>query len=132
MAYDLEREDWRTFRVDRVSEPFATGARFAPRPLPMDAQAFVRKGLRGGDTYPVDVTFAAGAAELPQWLREEGHELTEAGGGVRVRFESGEPPTWLAVRLALTGPAFTVHSPEALSQAAAALGARLSAAPGTP
>ncbi|MEE1739078.1 transcriptional regulator [Streptomyces sp. BE147] len=34
VAYDLQREDWRTFRVDRVSEPFATGARFVPRPLP--------------------------------------------------------------------------------------------------
>jgi len=31
VAYDLDREDFRTFRVDRVSEPFATGARFAPR-----------------------------------------------------------------------------------------------------
>ncbi|MFD9422403.1 MULTISPECIES: YafY family protein [unclassified Streptomyces] len=34
VAYDLLREDWRTFRVDRVSEPFATGARFTARPLP--------------------------------------------------------------------------------------------------
>ncbi len=40
VAYDLDRDDWRTFRVDRVSEPFATGARFAPRELPT--------GERGG------------------------------------------------------------------------------------
>ncbi|WP_307668194.1 YafY family protein [Streptomyces sp. V2I9] len=36
VAYDLGREDWRTFRVDRVGEPYATGARFTPRPLPVD------------------------------------------------------------------------------------------------
>lgn len=30
VAYDLDRADWRTFRVDRVSDPFATGARFTP------------------------------------------------------------------------------------------------------
>ncbi|KOU01451.1 helix-turn-helix transcriptional regulator [Streptomyces californicus] len=36
VAYDLGREDWRTFRVDRVDEPYATGARFAPRPLPVE------------------------------------------------------------------------------------------------
>ncbi|XQE88158.1 helix-turn-helix transcriptional regulator [Streptomyces microflavus] len=36
VAYDLLRADWRTFRVDRVSEPFATGARFTPRPLPVE------------------------------------------------------------------------------------------------
>ncbi|WP_411106773.1 helix-turn-helix transcriptional regulator [Streptomyces sp. cmx-4-9] len=131
MAYDLEREDWRTFRVDRVSDPFATGARFAPRELPMDAREFVGRGLRGGESYPVDVTFAAQAAELPQWLHSEGHETAPAPGGVRVRFRTAEPPQWLAARLALTGQVFTVHGPAALAEAAAALGARLSAAAGT-
>lgn len=69
VAYDLEREDWRTFRVDRVSEPFATGARFAARALPMEAEEFVRRGLRGGETYRVEVTFAAPVDALPGWLR---------------------------------------------------------------
>lgn len=84
VAYDLERGDWRTFRVDRVAEAFATGARFAPRELPMEAEEFVRRGLRGGETYAVEVTFAAGPAELPQWLREaavEGDGGTGAVGG---------------------------------------------------
>lgn len=59
VAYDLERDDWRTFRVDRVSDPFATGARFAPRALPVEAAEFVRRGLRGEQTYAVEVTFDA-------------------------------------------------------------------------
>ncbi|MFG3428334.1 helix-turn-helix transcriptional regulator [Streptomyces californicus] len=52
VAYDLGREDWRTFRVDRVGEPYATGARFAPRPLPVegppDAPATGPDGARDG------------------------------------------------------------------------------------
>ncbi|MFE7059630.1 helix-turn-helix transcriptional regulator [Streptomyces californicus] len=52
VAYDLGREDWRTFRVDRVDEPYATGARFAPRPLPVegppDAPAAGPDGARDG------------------------------------------------------------------------------------
>ncbi|MFE9457609.1 helix-turn-helix transcriptional regulator [Streptomyces californicus] len=52
VAYDLGREDWRTFRVDRVGEPYATGARFAPRPLPVeggpDAPATGSDGVRDG------------------------------------------------------------------------------------
>ncbi|MCC0580600.1 helix-turn-helix transcriptional regulator [Streptomyces californicus] len=52
VAYDLGREDWRTFRVDRVGEPYATGARFAPRPLPVegppDAPAAGPDGARDG------------------------------------------------------------------------------------
>lgn len=129
VAYDLEREDWRTFRVDRVSEPFATGARFAPRELPMDAVAFVERGLRGGEAYRVELGFAATVDALPGWLR--GDAAPEPGGGCRVRFETGEAPGWLAARLALTGLPFTVHAPAALAESARTLGARLAAAAGS-
>ncbi|MFD6879174.1 MULTISPECIES: helix-turn-helix transcriptional regulator [unclassified Streptomyces] len=127
VAFDLEREDWRTFRVDRVSEPFATGARFAPRELPMEAAEFVRRGLRGGERYGVDVSFAVAPEELPGWLREAAR--AEAGGA-RVRFESAETPEWLAARLALTGLPFTVLAPEFLSAAARTLAGRLTGAAG--
>ncbi|MFV0284955.1 MAG: helix-turn-helix transcriptional regulator [Demequina sp.] len=33
VGWDLEREDWRTFRLDRMGELTATGAHFSPRPL---------------------------------------------------------------------------------------------------
>lgn len=47
VAYDLGREAWRTFRVDRVSEPFATGARFTPRELPTgDAAEFLTGSIQ--------------------------------------------------------------------------------------
>ncbi|MGW7439502.1 helix-turn-helix transcriptional regulator [Streptomyces sp. NPDC054849] len=132
VAYDLEREDWRTFRVDRVDEAFATGARFAPRALPMDAEDFVRRGLRGGEqqTYLVEATFAVGPAELPEWLRS----VALPGGGTEtsVRFESRDTPEWLVARLALTGLPFTVRGPASLRAAAGALAARLTSAAATP
>src|SRR5882762_3180096 len=34
VAWDLRREDWRTFRVDRLAEPASTGVRAASRRLP--------------------------------------------------------------------------------------------------
>ncbi|MEV0684381.1 WYL domain-containing protein [Nocardia sp. NPDC050378] len=34
LAWDLERDDWRVFRVDRMVAPVPTGARFPPRVLP--------------------------------------------------------------------------------------------------
>src|SRR5215218_2209561 len=34
VAWDVERDDWRTFRVDRVTPRIPTGPRFAPRALP--------------------------------------------------------------------------------------------------
>ncbi|MFG2713979.1 helix-turn-helix transcriptional regulator [Streptomyces goshikiensis] len=126
VAYDLEREDWRTFRVDRVAEAFATGARFTPRALPMDAAAMVARALRGGQAYEVDLAFAGVTAEeLPAWLR--GGAVAEEGG-CRVRFPSGDSPEWLVARVALTGLPFTVRGPDFLVAAAAALAARLTTA----
>ena len=47
MAYDLDRHDWRSFRLDRLTEPRGTGARFRTRELPTaDAAEFVRAGVR--------------------------------------------------------------------------------------
>ena len=34
VAWDRRREDWRTFRIDRLTRPAATGVRFTPRELP--------------------------------------------------------------------------------------------------
>ncbi|MFI9160161.1 helix-turn-helix transcriptional regulator [Kitasatospora aureofaciens] len=46
VAYDLDRGDWRTFRLDRLTAAEGTGARFAPRTLPAaDVAEYVREGL---------------------------------------------------------------------------------------
>jgi predicted DNA-binding transcriptional regulator YafY len=36
VAFDLERDDWRTFRADRMAGPGVSGHRFTLRPLPAD------------------------------------------------------------------------------------------------
>jgi predicted DNA-binding transcriptional regulator YafY len=36
VAFDVERDDWRTFRIDRIGEPRSVGHRFTARPLPAD------------------------------------------------------------------------------------------------
>jgi predicted DNA-binding transcriptional regulator YafY len=46
VAYDVERHDWRSFRLDRLEDPINTKRRFNARPLPSgDAAAFVRAGI---------------------------------------------------------------------------------------
>src|SRR5437764_124409 len=46
VAWDRERGDWRTFRVDRLTKPVSTGVRFAPRKLPTkDAAAYVERSI---------------------------------------------------------------------------------------
>lgn len=46
-AWDLDRSDWRTFRLDRMHEARATTFRFTRRPTP-DVEAYVRESLSVG------------------------------------------------------------------------------------
>lgn len=46
VAWDCERDDWRSFRLDRLERPAAAGSRFTARELPGgDAAAFVAESL---------------------------------------------------------------------------------------
>ncbi|WP_455432018.1 helix-turn-helix transcriptional regulator [Streptomyces smyrnaeus] len=50
VAWDLDREDWRTFRADRLSPRVPTGPRFTPREVPGgDVAAFVAGRFQGSD-----------------------------------------------------------------------------------
>ncbi len=56
VAWDLDREDWRTFRADRITPRTPTGPRFTPREVPGgDVAAFVAgrfRGSEGTDDWP--------------------------------------------------------------------------------
>ncbi|WP_405582734.1 helix-turn-helix transcriptional regulator [Streptomyces sp. NBC_01092] len=55
LAWDLDRADWRIFRVDRVRPCTPTGPRFTPRELPGgDVAAFITGRFRGSDGTTTD------------------------------------------------------------------------------
>lgn len=45
VAWDQDREDWRTFRVDRVQQVAAVGSQFVPRKFPGDIVAYVSQSI---------------------------------------------------------------------------------------
>ena len=50
VAWDLERDDWRIFRADRITPRIPTGPRFAPREVPGgDVRGFVAARFKGSD-----------------------------------------------------------------------------------
>ncbi|MGC9494847.1 helix-turn-helix transcriptional regulator [Streptomyces sp. WG7] len=134
VAYDLDRDDWRTFRVDRVSEPLATGARFTPRELPTGSAAeYLRRSMqRRGDSYEIVVAFDAPpqavAARLPQWLGAP--EAADGGASCVLRATVSDSVEWMAVRLAMLGVDFRVREPAELVECVRALGTRLVRAAG--
>jgi predicted DNA-binding transcriptional regulator YafY len=50
VAWDLDRDDWRIFRADRIAPRTPTGPRFTPRPLPAaSVREFVSARFKGAD-----------------------------------------------------------------------------------
>ena len=53
IAWDLDRDDWRTFRADRITPRVPTGPRFTRRELPGgEVAAFVRTRFQGAEAWP--------------------------------------------------------------------------------
>lgn len=130
VAYDLGREDWRTFRVDRVSEPFPTGARFTPRELPAeDAAAYMARSMaRAQPELDLDVSFEAPVDFVTGRLPSHLAPVATGGTSCRLRTRTTDSTEWLAVRLALVDAPFTIHGPESLRTFVADLSTRLGAA----
>jgi predicted DNA-binding transcriptional regulator YafY len=131
VAYDLERDDWRTFRVDRMAPRTPTGPRFAPRELPApDVAAFIAQRF-SRPTAPVEgeAVLHARAQDVAPWIGERGtvEELPddELDGGARCRLVMGSWSwTGLASQLALFEVPFEVVGPVELRAAAATLAER--------
>ncbi|MEV7774392.1 YafY family protein [Kitasatospora sp. NPDC086791] len=122
VGYDLDRTDWRLFRVDRLSEPFATGARFTPRPLPAeDAAAYVASKLRrpspGGTAVVTVVATVHAPAELVRQRFHPGDSEIEPVGEHSCRLRSrSDSLDWTAMRLLSLDRAFEVHEPPQLRE----------------
>jgi predicted DNA-binding transcriptional regulator YafY len=135
VGWDVDRDDWRTYRIDRLTPQTPTGPRFAPREPPGgDLAAYVAEGV-GTATwrYRATVTVHASAASvrgrLPSAVR------VTADGPRRSRVEVGSDDAQaLASYLGLIGADFTVDPDECpdLAQALRALAARYARAVSRP
>lgn len=119
VAYDRDRLDWRSFRVDRITDPQPSGARVRPRELPAaDAVAFVQAGIRRmSHTHDVRVHIAA---EVDRVTAVAGHwaSVTATDGGCVMEM-SVDQLGWPLMILGEVGAEFQVESPPALIEAVA-------------
>ena len=131
VAYDLDRHDWRSFRLDRLTGPGGTGARFRTRELPTtDAAEFVRAGLtRWRSVHDVEVLVHAPLdsvqAQIGRWAEVEPRD--EASCVIRMSVDSLD---WPLLALGSLGAEFTVQAPPELAERAREWSARFARATG--
>jgi predicted DNA-binding transcriptional regulator YafY len=127
VGWDRRREDWRTFRVDRVARPAAMGTRFTPRELPVkDAAAYVQQSIKGAwSRYEARVTVHASAeavaARVP-WVAGALEPIDDESCEYRTADDDVE---WLALRIAMLGADVDVDGPPELIEQMQRLSDRL-------
>jgi len=115
VAWDADRDAWRTFRVDRIEPRSPAGPRFTPRTLPPDRE-IAAEVARGADEatwqYRARVIVHAPAAYVRNRLPIPVE--VESLGADSCAFEPGsDHPEMLALYLGMLGADFTVvDSPE--------------------
>jgi predicted DNA-binding transcriptional regulator YafY len=127
VAWDLDRDDWRTFRVDRIRSVEVDRRRFTPRPIPGgDLGAYVSEAV-SVSPYPfcarviLHAPIETIALRIPPTVGK-----LEAIDAERCRLQSGGPGLEsLALHIGMLGVDFEVEDPPELVDYLDALGKRL-------
>lgn len=124
VARDLDRDDWRTFRVDRLTDPQLTGHRFTRATEP-DAAAMVAEGVAVlGHPVQAEVELRVDLAHAAEVIPPTVGTLEPMPGGTLLRIGGGDLD-WIARYLASLPFEFEAREPPELRVVLRALGRRL-------
>ena len=132
IAWDLDADDWRTFRLDRLRPRIPTGPAFTPRELPAkDAATYLAARSKGSaceDRWPCvgEVILRLPAREVEPFIGDGTLEEIDAES-CRITVGSW---SWIGViaSVARFDAPFEVVGPEALREAAGVLAGRIAGA----
>ncbi|WTW93052.1 YafY family transcriptional regulator [Streptomycetaceae bacterium NBC_01309] len=112
VAWDTQRDDWRIFRVDRVSPRSPTGPRFTPRDLPAeDIAEYVSACVAAAPWRTrVRVTVKAPAAEIAARVPGFAGSVEPLDDETCVFSTGADNPETLAIWLGMLGADFTVEN----------------------
>jgi predicted DNA-binding transcriptional regulator YafY len=131
LAYDVGRDDWRTFRVDRIEPKPPAGPRFTPRELPDDAAAYVAKGVTSrAYRFQARVVLHASAETITERVWSGLGTVSALGDG-RCELVTGfEALETLAMAVGMLGVEFEVGEPPELAEHLKLVAGRLNRAAG--
>lgn len=128
VARDVDRDDWRTFRVDRISAPRADGGRFVPRDPP-DAASFVATAITTAPyRFRARVLVRAPAPDIAERMPPTVGMLEVIDDTTCLLTAGADVLDAIAFQLAMLGAEFTVLEPPELIDHVRTLAGRLSRA----
>jgi predicted DNA-binding transcriptional regulator YafY len=130
VAWDVRREDWRTFRVDRLTPRIPTGPRFTPREPPdPDVAAYTSWSVStGAYRYQARFTLHAPIEVAAQRVPPTSGYLEAIDDHTCLLRAGSNSLEGLALHVGLTGFGFVVHEPPELVELVRVLGRRFTGA----
>jgi predicted DNA-binding transcriptional regulator YafY len=130
VAWDRHRNDWRTFRLDRIAKPESTGVRFVSRTLPAtDAAAYLEQSITGApNRFEAIVTLQIAADQIASRVPAHWGAIEPIDAHSSTYRTGDDDLRWLAWRIAMLGVDFVVHEPPELIEHLQVLAARLTRA----
>ncbi|MFI6320524.1 helix-turn-helix transcriptional regulator [Nonomuraea sp. NPDC050556] len=112
VGWDLDRADWRIFRLDRLTGPSTTGTRFRPRDLP-DAAAFVESRFGSRATrWSIILRMRAPAPSVERVVAVTGGRVAPVDAETCDLHLDVDDFDWPTLVLAAVGADFEVLQPE--------------------
>lgn len=123
VAFDHDRDDWRTFRLDRVDQ-LVVGEVFSPRHLPALTAAEHVRSVRSAPRYEVVVEVAAPAAHVAGRLGIPGEDVQPVDHTSCTATLTVDSAEWLITRMLTLDADWSVQGPDPIRQRCSALLAR--------
>ncbi|MFS0894688.1 helix-turn-helix transcriptional regulator [Microbacterium sp. 179-I 3D3 NHS] len=130
LAFDLDRDGWRTFRVDRITPRMPTGRRFTPRELPSEGVAdHVDRGVASAPwEYRARIVILAPASVVEERMPRAAGAVTPVDDATCVLETGSDDPAALLRYLSMLDLDFSVADTPALAAEARRLSERFARA----
>jgi predicted DNA-binding transcriptional regulator YafY len=130
LAWDRDRHDWRTLRLDRMTDVRARGTTFTPREAP-DAATYVSRAISSNPyPYVAQVRYFCPKEVVEQHFSPASATVEADGPDACLVTAGADDPQKIPLFLAMVGADFEILGPPEVIDGARAMAARLSASVG--
>lgn len=125
LTYDRDRQDWRSLRLDRMTEVRALGSTFTPRQAP-DAAAYIRRSISSSPyRYVARVRYQTSEHVVAQHFSPASVSIEADGPDACIVTAGADDPERMVFYLALPGCDFEVLEPPEVIRAVESIADRL-------